>query len=1357
MKTSFPHSFIEQDLTRLDEYDAVRFFRDLMRCEMNRLKLDISTFETTEQTKAKDGGVDGIISAVPDNLNSYFLKPGLTAFQLKAGEMSPTDCQNELRIKRKPTQIKPAIKVALEQGARYVLVNFHGLAKASRDDRIEKIKEKLSDLQFPNTEVDIYSADRLVDFANKFIPLVTKWKNYLNVCLGFQSWSQQICSSNLKCFQDSQRTQLIEKIQDLLRTQNDKFREIRITGIPEIGKTRFVFEALNHDDLKHQVIYTNAKDFLGSPIHNKFKQEQSWTAILVVDDCSEPDRIRLLNELKHHKHRIVLITLSTDLSQEYIPLANHDCINDQLQPLDSKTISSIVSNNFPKLKSPAINRIAELSEGYPTFALFLAETHDKTKESSGDLLSWNSSNLVDRLIAGELDIGSDRYDRTKNVLMVLALFTSIEGKGGRVEEARWLAQSAGVHWREFCKVLHHQRALGTISKGPRISIKPIMLRLYLVRLYFEILEFDHEDFLELVNSMPQTSILKLVNSMFAQFPFMRKNNYVQALVRRLLGYGGWFNIGLLCGRGNPPLLLYLTHTNPDEGLYFLERTFDKLDANTISRQEFDLVRIRHCLNFLYTLPEYVERAVKVLMRLAVVENSVKLNSPSAVFTHQLQHVWHPDGSVKLELGKKIRLFVQLLRSKEESQRLLGLRVVQIVFNGKPFSGNFLSDEFSEQQWEGSELFDYYERIWGALTKELPSLFASDLNLPTWEAIFKLARSLSENLAFSEIMIADLSSQNYTDQDLLQLLFLIQRIVNHRSRYIRNRNEIASVVSSNIQRISTLINLFPALSQDTNKITQACFFSEFDCAYDQLSRQTPMFDSNLRDQWQRLQRISTQTLIDLHLSEISDLLTKSATYLHQQIKPIRHCIAEHQGVIESWVAFQETLRSRNFTALLLDFLATPVNAPFYDQQYLPKSVITKAQQFAQDIIGSLDEFYAHFSHVLNLSTQAITQLGRELARVDLEHEILYKALDFHVNSSRPYSPIFLAGYLEVIKATAPTVWESTLEQCFGHENTREIIYSAITRAESEDLEDLQRLFRLARDHSYPIETMQRLWFVDDVNHQLILEATRFLLSHPSSLEALPLALRIYSKHAFPDDQPANEHYPIETTEEVLFHRGLLCPQESFAYNHNPSWEWFKLYKRFKKLAPQRLLNSLDILFECLDQPFGMLKDNHTNDTRDLFFELLCEFPEQVWERIKVILEEPSHQAHHRLCSWIHSPYCYQGKRFVDCIPVELIWVWIAGDVEVRAAKFAEIIPNELLKSPKEMCWIEVVFTRYHHIARVERELQRLICGPDRFTFQEFSPTAQLKRIRSFLKADSHSEFASFLEEVATELERRAKAE
>ena len=210
-----------------------------------------------------------------------------------------------------------------------------------------------------------------------------------------------------------EQNQFVENLRNELR-ENKEFVQLRIKGEPGVGKTRTVLEATKSEDLAPLVIYCNADNFENSPlIYELMRDDNSFSAILVLDDCDENRREKIWNKLKLRSNRIKIVTITNEFVQ-----TAPDVGDMEVPPLDSKRLSLIIqSYGVPE-------RIADVwaieCEGFARVAHVIGQ--NLVVNPDDPHRSPEIDKIWDKFIAGLQDKESPEVKERTTVLRYLSLF-----------------------------------------------------------------------------------------------------------------------------------------------------------------------------------------------------------------------------------------------------------------------------------------------------------------------------------------------------------------------------------------------------------------------------------------------------------------------------------------------------------------------------------------------------------------------------------------------------------------------------------------------------------------------------------------------------------------------------------------------------------------------------------------------------------------------------------------------------------------------------------------------------------------------------------------------------------------------
>ncbi len=213
---------------------------------------------------------------------------------------------------------------------------------------------------------------------------------YIKYFESFDFYKREIkqYSDEIEYINDKKReegiTQIRDEIDKILSSRSSSF--IRIEGFSGIGKTRFVYEALNDDKYKNFVLYVQQyNDFILGDLKLFFKKlpvSHQEIVIFIIDECPYDDHIQICRNFNQYQN-LVVITIDQVLSQQDI-VRCRDEKRIILEGLAEAETVKLIQDINPLLNDDLAKKIAHYTEGYPRLAKFMSESYDIEKGDTND-------------------------------------------------------------------------------------------------------------------------------------------------------------------------------------------------------------------------------------------------------------------------------------------------------------------------------------------------------------------------------------------------------------------------------------------------------------------------------------------------------------------------------------------------------------------------------------------------------------------------------------------------------------------------------------------------------------------------------------------------------------------------------------------------------------------------------------------------------------------------------------------------------------------------------------------------------------------------------------------------------------
>jgi len=761
-----------QDLARLGPREAVDFFRELLWAEARRIGVGISKIHISSWINVPDGGIDALVEENIAPAQSDLIKAGRTGYQIKAGASfepwQDAQIRKELFGRKYPSKenLGNSIRDCLNKNGTYILVCFkQDLTDERHRQAVETLKYYFRECGYQNPKVEVWSQNNLIGFLKIFPSLALKVNQ--RRALRFQthkSWSQE--AEMRRVFKAGQaQIEFITNMQDALR-KNDEAIHIRVWGDPGIGKTRLVLEATRPEDLHSLVIYCDtASKFRDSDLMNEIlKDDNQFTAILVIDECDPDNRSYIWNKLKYCGPRIKLISIYNDCDE-----TSGNIYYLYAPPLDKEQISeTIQAYGIPKDQA---DRWSEFCSGSPRVAHVFGQN---LKNNPEDLLkSPDTVNVWDRYIVGSDDPTSQQVRQRRLVLQHIALFKRFGYGKPFISEAQTIAEivkqaDPQITWPRFQEIIQSLRIRKILQGEYTLYITPKALH---IKLWIDWWDTYGERFC--FEEFSKDLLDSLRGWFYEMFKYASESEVASRIVKEFLGEKGPFqNNDYLRKKEGGKFFLALAEADPEAALKCLKNTVgtwskEKLLQFTVGRRE-----VVWALERIAMWRGLFADAARLLLRLGEAENESWSNNASGIFIQLFSPAPGKVAPTEVPFQERLPILKEALKSESKEQRGLALRACSqasesqhfVRMVGAEYQGLRKEPELWMPRTYG-ELFDGYRQVWQMLYKRLDDL-PEDEQQEAINILLERARGLGRIQTLADMVIdtvEELTKKSYMDK------------------------------------------------------------------------------------------------------------------------------------------------------------------------------------------------------------------------------------------------------------------------------------------------------------------------------------------------------------------------------------------------------------------------------------------------------------------------------------------------------------------------------------------------------------------------------------------------------------------
>lgn len=498
----------------------------MLRVESSAANLDGGQLTTTYLDNVGDEGVDaGLRRAV----RTKFIPSGDSAWQFKAGDLSPSKSRKELH------GASAALRV-LRNGGTYRLVLGADLTDTQVGRRRVALEEEAAVLGIDVRAgmFEVLNASDLATWAEEHPALAVSplLRGIDNVAHPFALWSAS--NRHTGPWVDApSRVSVTKAVREFVTGSNSL--DLHIEGVSGVGKTRAVLEAIRGQDFEPLVAYVYAADVLPPTLIHQL-QTQARHTILVVDECDAKRHETLAQQLPAGSP-VRLITIGEPAGDR--PRAESVLI----EPLDDDALRQVLHQNQPALWHEHARFVVDASAGNVRLALLLADAIIKQPSSTAnDLIT---SNVISSYVTQALPTGREFL-----ACCALAVFPYFGYAGEPSAELTTLATAFDLTVTDLRAAVRHLANAGLLSEQGRYrSVSPHPLAIYLAARGWE--DFHEHIVTRLLPAIDNSMTVRL----FQRAADIGDFQVTKEIVGQLLEPGGPYENVDLCDRSGEGLLI----------------------------------------------------------------------------------------------------------------------------------------------------------------------------------------------------------------------------------------------------------------------------------------------------------------------------------------------------------------------------------------------------------------------------------------------------------------------------------------------------------------------------------------------------------------------------------------------------------------------------------------------------------------------------------------------------------------------------------------------------------------------------------------------------------------------------------
>jgi hypothetical protein len=685
----------------LDDNGLVRLLKRLLHLEAEAHEVPRESVFVPLDGNTADGGEDGRIEweSGPEQLPHAPRR--LTVFQVKAQKTPPGKCKKEILTKNQDA-VQPQVAAALEADGCYTLFVHESLNARQIRSRIGAFREALASVgadYWESAEIQVLGANQIADWANQYpaaalAACATAGRPFPDGLQTIESWSLEAQFEDIPYVADDQRTDAARSLGEVI---NEPKGVVRVTGLPGLGKSRLVYEALagsgGDGALAERAVYIDLRG-QAVPLSTSLRPwvQEGCRAIVVADNCILDVHQELEAICRREASHLSLVTVDAEIE-------NHGgCPLLALEPLGDECIEKIVRGAHSEIPDHEVGRVTRFAQGYPGIAALIARAYAARQP---DPLRLNDDTFVRRLIWGRAipDPNAEAALEAVSVFKHIGFYGSHQGESETVVDAC----CSSVGHDAFRDAVGRFSARGLVERyDDYIRVRPHPLAVELAARWWR--RAVHTDVVASLLPVLPERLLEAMCDRMAMLNFVPETRDVVGELCGALGPFGDAEV-VVSERGSR-LLRAMVEVNPEATARTLHRTITGLDLHRIKEIPGNTrMNLVWALDKLAFRRETFELAMESLLHLASEETATWSNNSTGTFLLRFQPIL---AGTQAPPEDRIRILDRALESGLQQQRELG---IEAIFSGLK-RGQFVRSGGAETQGSQPALRDWHPKVIG---------------------------------------------------------------------------------------------------------------------------------------------------------------------------------------------------------------------------------------------------------------------------------------------------------------------------------------------------------------------------------------------------------------------------------------------------------------------------------------------------------------------------------------------------------------------------------------------------------------------------------------------------------------------
>jgi hypothetical protein len=454
------------------------------------------------------------------------------------------------------------------------------------------------------------------------------------------------------------------------------------------------------------------------------------------------------------------------------------------------------------------------------------------------------------------------------------------------------------------------------------------------------------------------------------------------------------------------------------------------------------------------------------------------------------------------------------------------------------------------------------------------------------------------------------------------------------------------------------------------------------------------------------------LAQMAIDAVKDLKSKPYVDKKKILKEIISFLHYHSNKLpveikEQWEHMRDDLTGNDFSSLMKRYVAMDVfEDNFDDKGQQVNQAQPKIEELASEAAKNRELLEKELLWLVTAEAESGYRFGYELGKRDNDFSLMSCLLEAQRNADKNPSVFFLGGYLRAFFEKAPKDWEIQMDALAKDEKLNIFVPELTWRSGMTNKAAL-RILTLAQTGIIKCNQFRMFAYgsvIRFLSEEVFQKWIKFLLLSQEN-EAVYIAMDLYQFYYVYSQKELKRILPADLTLQLLRHSILFKKMEDRRRDQMIEHSWTEIGKAFVYKYPEQSMLLAKTILEHFGEE-GTIFDSFHSLLQSVLVEISRKHPKDMWNLLVKYLEPPLDRQAFYIKEWLRGSdfFGMVEENAISLFPIDEIWKWVDGNVEIRSWHLASFIPKGLFREKGKVCLAREILVRYGTQEKVRNNLR-----------------------------------------------------